>query len=235
VSTQQSIRRDPTGQRFDRFRSPTPNTTTELVLVRHGQTAANIAGLLVGRQDVLLTDLGHEQARRAAAAVHDLRPDALVSSPLQRARQTAAPIAERTLLLPTLEDDIAEFGFGDFEGWAEKDAIDRHPHLRPLLTGEAHPDERWPNGESGSLFVARIFAGIGRIVAEHPDQRVIVVTHGGVIGSWVARMATEGATSFFPYLVSNCSISTFEITDRGTTCVSWNRREHLDGLTGHER
>lgn len=234
MSTQQRIRRDPTGQRFDSFRNPASNATTELVIVRHGQTAANIAGLLVGRQDVLLTDLGHEQAKRAAGEVATLQPDALVSSPLQRARQTAKPIAERTLLFPEVEEEIAEFGFGDFEGWTEKDALDRHPHLRPLITGEAHPDERWPNGESGSGFVARVFDGISRIVADHPDQRVVVVTHGGVLGSWVARMAESGATSFFPYLVHNCSISTFEVAGRGTTCVAWNQTRHLEGLASHE-
>ena len=234
MSTQQRTRRDPTGETFDRFRNPTANATTELVIVRHGQTAANIAGLLVGRQDVLLTELGHEQAKRAAEAISSQEPNALVTSPLQRARQTAKPIAERTLLLPDVEDEIAEFGFGDFEGWTEKDALARHPNLRPLITGEAHPDEQWPNGESGSGFVARIFEGIGRIVADHPNQRVVVVTHGGVIGSWVARMAEDGATSFFPYLVHNCSISTFEVTSRGTTCISWGQTEHLEGLTGHE-
>lgn len=234
MSTQQRTRLDPTGERFDRFRHPAAGATTELVIVRHGQTAANIAGLLVGRQDVLLTELGHEQAKRAAEAVSSLEPNALVVSPLQRARQTAKPIAEQTLLLPDIEEDIAEFGFGDFEGWAEKDALDNHPHLRPLITGEAHPDERWPNGESGSGFVARIFDGIGRIVADHPNQRVVIVTHGGVIGSWVARMATEGATSFFPYLVHNCSMSIFEVSSRGTTCVAWDQTDHLAGLTGHE-
>jgi len=235
VSTPNITRRDPTGQRFGHFRNPTHHATTEIVLVRHGQTAANIAGLLVGRQDVLLTELGHQQARRAAEALAPLAPEALVSSPLQRARQTAKPIAERTLLLPDVEDDIAEFGFGDFEGWTEKDALASHPHLRPLITGEAHPDEQWPNGESGTSFVTRIFEGMGRIVAEHPNQRVIVVTHGGVIGSWVARMAEASATSFFPYLVHNCSISTFEVTDQGTTCIGWDQRDHLEGLAGHER
>ena len=234
MSTQQRIRRDPTGERFDRFRNPAAGATTELILVRHGQTAANIAGLLVGRQDVLLTELGHEQAKRAAAEVAPLEPDALVCSPLQRALQTARPISERTLLPPDVEDDIAEFGFGDFEGWTEKDALASHPHLQPLITGEAHPDERWPNGESGTGFVERIFDGIGRIVTGHPNQRVVIVTHGGVIGSWVARMAAEGATSFFPYLVHNCSISTFEVTDRGTACVAWDQTTHLEDLTGHE-
>lgn len=235
MSTPQPIRLDPTGQHFARFRHPQPNAETELIFVRHGQTAANIAGLLVGRQDVLLTDLGHQQAERAAERVERMQPESLITSPLQRTLQTAAPIAARTALLPKVEDDIAEFSFGDFEGWSEREALSAHPHLRPLLRGEAHPDESWPNGESGTTFLARVFAGIGRIVADHPDSRVVVVTHGGVIGSFVARMASETATSFFPYLVGNCSISTFSVTSSGTTCIAWNQRDHLDGLFGHER
>ena len=225
MSTQQRIRRDPTGQRFDSFRNPASNATTELVIVRHGQTAANIAGLLVGRQDVLLTDLGHEQAKRAAGEVATLQPNALVSSPLQRARQTAKPIAERTLLFPEVEEEIAEFGFGDFEGWTEKDALDRHPHLRPLITGEAHPDERWPNGESGSGFVTRVFDGISRIVADHPDQRVVVTRRCSIVGGPDGGVS---ATSFF-LPRSQRSISTFEVTGRGTTCEAWNQTRHLEG------
>lgn len=235
MSTPQTTRLDPTGQHFDRFRHSEPNAETELILVRHGQTAANINGLLVGRQDVLLTELGHRQAERAAEHVERMQPEALVTSPLQRTRQTAAPIAARTSLLPKIEDDIAEFSFGDLEGWSEHEVLNVHPHLRPLIRGEAHPDESWPNGESGTTFLSRVFAGLGRIVAEHPDSRVVVVTHGGVIGSFVARMASETQTSFFPYLVGNCSISAFRVTSRGTTCVAWDQRDHLDGLFKHER
>ena len=243
MSTQQNkrlipasqLRRDPTGQHFDHFRHAKRGATTELVIVRHGQTAANIDGLLAGRSDVLLTELGHQQATRAARHVRDLSPDALVSSPLQRARQTAAPISAETSLLPKIEEDIAEFSFGDFEGWAEHDVVASHPHLRPLIQGDAHPDEMWPGGESGSTFVSRVLAGFGRIVADHPDQRVVVVAHGGVIGSFVARMMSETEISFLPYLVGNCSVSTFSITGDGTTCVSWNHRDHLEGLFGHEQ
>lgn len=235
MSTPQATRPDPMGQHFDSFHHPVRGAETEIVLVRHGQTAANIDGLLVGRQDVLLTELGHQQASRAAERVHSLQPEAIVTSPLQRTRQTAAPISARTTLLPKVEDDIAEFSFGDFEGWSEQDVLRSHPHLRPLLQGEAHPDEPWPSGESGTGFVARVFAGMGRIVTEHPDSRVVVVTHGGVIGTFLARMVSESATSFFPYLVGNCSISTLTVTSKGTTCTSWNQRDHLIGLYGHER
>lgn len=230
MSTQQRTRRDPTGHESDRFHHPIKGAETELIVVRHGQTAANIAGLLVGRQDVLLTDLGHRQAERAAEALHAREPDALVSSPLQRTRQTAAPIAARTSLYPKLEDRIAEFSFGDLEGWAEQDALDHHPHLRPLIQGEAHPDEVWPGGESGTIFVSRIWAGFGDIVAEHPDKRVVVVTHGGVIGSFVARLVEDHPTSFFPWLVHNASISTFRIDSRGVRVTAWDQRQHLDGL-----
>ncbi len=234
MSTPPRTRLDPTGQRFDRFHHPVHRAETELIIVRHGQTAANIDGLLVGRQDVLLTDLGHQQAERAAEVISPLKPDALVSSPLQRTRQTAAPISLRTRLLPEVEDDIAEFSFGDLEGWNEHEALAAHPHLRTLIQWEAHPDETWPNGESGNGFVGRIFAGMERIVADHPDSRVVVVTHGGVIGSFVARLASDSATSFFPYLVGNCSISTIVVNSRGARVTSWNQRGHLEGLFGHE-
>jgi broad specificity phosphatase PhoE len=229
------VRRDPTGKTFASFRNPAPNTTTELLLVRHGQTAANVDGLLVGRQDVVLTMVGHQQAARVGRAVRDLDPEAIVSSPLLRTRQTAAAIGEQAMLMPEIEEDIAEFSFGDFEGWSERDALARHPHLRALIQGEAHADETWPNGESGTTFIARIFAGLGRIVSAHPNRRVVVVTHGGVIGSFVSRMESETATSFFPYLVGNCSISTFAVSSDGTRCVAWNQRDHLEGLLGHER
>lgn len=229
------VRRDPTGQEFDRFRHPIPGATTELIVVRHGQTAANVDGLLVGKHDVVLTMIGHQQAVRTGEAVRELDPDALVASPLLRTRQTAGAIAEQTMLFPEFEEDIAEFSFGDLEGWTERDALASHPHLRALIQGEAHPDDEWPNGESGTSFVTRILAGMGRIVAGHPDQRVVVVTHGGVIGSWVARMESDTATSFFPYLVGNCSISTFRVTNRGTRCMTWNQRGHLEGIFGHER
>lgn len=229
------VRRDPTGKAFDRFRHPIPGAETELILVRHGQTAANVDGLLVGKHDVVLTMVGHQQAMRAGAAVRELEPEALVASPLLRTRQTAGAIAEQTMLFPEFDEDLAEFSFGDLEGWTERDALASHPHLRALIQGEAHPDEEWPNGESGTSFVTRIFAGMGRILRHHPDSRVVVVTHGGVIGSWVARMESERATSFFPYLVSNCSISTFTVANDGTRCLSWNQRDHLEGIVGHER
>lgn len=230
----QRIQRNPTGEHFEGFRHPIKGAHTELVFVRHGQTAANIKGLLAGRYDVMLTELGHEQAQATADHVKSLHPHALVTSPLQRTRQTAAPIGLATGMVPVIEDDIAEFSFGELEGWSEQDALATHPHLRPLIQGDGHPHEVWPGGESASLFITRIFMGIGRIINRHQRDRVVVVSHGGVIGSFAARLASETETSFFPYLVGNCSISTFTVTDEGTTCLSWNERDHLDGLTGHE-
>lgn len=228
------MRRDPTDEHFDRFRHPVKGASTDLIFVRHGQTSANIDGLLAGRYDVMLTELGFKQADAVGRHVIPMKPDALVCSPLQRTRQTAAPIGLETSLAPTVIEEIAEFSFGELEGWSEQDVLASHPHLRPLLQGEAHQHEEWPGGESASRFITRIFIGIGKIINAHQHQRVVVVTHGGVIGSFVARMASETETSFFPYLVGNCSISTFTVNSEGTTCNSWNQRNHLEGLLGHE-
>src|SRR5680860_283238 len=131
VTTPPVERIDLSGRTFDNFRHPRGDTA-ELILVRHGQTEANINGLLVGQQDVLLTDLGLRQAEATAEAVAAQAPDAIAVSPLQRARQTAAPIVAATRLYPTVVEEIAEFSFGELEGWAEQDAITAHPHLRPL-------------------------------------------------------------------------------------------------------
>src|SRR5680860_682520 len=85
VTTPPVERIDLSGRTFDNFRHPRGDTA-ELILVRHGQTEANINGLLVGQQDVLLTDLGLRQAEATAEAVAAQAPDAIAVSPLQRAR-----------------------------------------------------------------------------------------------------------------------------------------------------
>ncbi len=213
---------DLTGRSFDTFHHP-DGETTDLILVRHGQTEANINGLLVGRQDVLLTDLGHRQAEAVAKEVASLSPDALVTSPLQRARQTAAPIGATLDLLPTVIEEIAEFSFGELEGWGEHDALSAHPHLRALIQGTGHPDDFWPGGESTNSFVARILSGFTKIMTDHRHRCVVVVTHGGVIGTFAAMLVASGDTSFFPFLVQNCSISRFTVTADGTTCATWNQ------------
>jgi len=226
VTTPPVERIDLSGRTFDNFRHPRGDTA-ELILVRHGQTEANINGLLVGQQDVLLTDLGLRQAEATAEAVAAQAPDAIAVSPLQRARQTAAPIVAATRLYPTVVEEIAEFSFGELEGWAEQDAITAHPHLRPLIQGAAHPDDFWPGGESANSFVARILSGFTRILTEHHHRRVVVVTHGGVIGTFAAILMDAGDTSFVPYLVRNCGISNFTINANSTTCSTWNQESHL--------
>ncbi|MDQ3524633.1 MAG: histidine phosphatase family protein [Chloroflexota bacterium] len=226
MSTPPVERIDLTGRRFDSFHHP-DGKTTELILVRHGQTEANINGLLVGRQDVLLTDLGHHQAQAVADEVKRLVPDALVTSPLQRARQTAAPIGAATGLLPKVIEEIAEFSFGDLEGFAEHEAITAHPHLRSLIQGAAHPDDFWPGGESANSFVTRILLGLTKIMTDHHHRRVVVVTHGGVIGTLGAILVASGDMSFFPYLVRNCTISSLTVTAAGTRCDAWNQTSHL--------
>jgi probable phosphoglycerate mutase len=87
-----------------------------LLLVRHGQTAVNSEGRLQGRIDAPLTDLGREQARRVAAAITPLRPRAVVTSPLRRARDTAAAIAESIGLAVEVDERLTELHYGEWDG-----------------------------------------------------------------------------------------------------------------------
>lgn len=175
---------------------------TRLELVRHGQTDWNLQGRIQGSSDIPLNDMGREQAREAGRRLAGQHWDAVVSSPLSRAAETAAIIAE-AVGLPGYEviDDLRERSYGDAEG----------------LTG-AELDARQERGEyvkgreKRSHVVDRVRPALIRIAEQHPDESVLVVTHGGVIGSLV-RFATDHAWPEPGQLIRNASSHHFAFRD----------------------
>lgn len=163
----------------------------ELLFVRHGEPAWSRDGLAV--DDPPLTDRGHQQADLVAKLLADDRVDSLFVSPLQRAQQTAAPIAEATGLEPVTFPWLAEIYPGNFEGTPQEvvEQTFRESRGRPL-------DEQWdgiPGGESFRDFHNRVTTGLGRVLEDtgaqrvsafpplwhlrHLDRRIVVVAHGG--------------------------------------------------------
>lgn len=162
---------------------------TELVLVRHGVTAWNRARRFQGHIDIPLDDEGHRQARLAAGRLASEPVAAVYASDLGRARQTAEPIA-RALGLPLgVEPGLRERHYGAFEG-LDHDALERD-HAEAYARWRARePDFALPGGgESLRSFHARVQAALQRLVLCHPGERVVAVTHGGVLDC-VYRIAT---------------------------------------------
>jgi broad specificity phosphatase PhoE len=198
---------------------------TSLILVRHGQTDSNIRNLLHGQSDVPLTALGVAQAHAVAARLGQERDiAALYTSPLERARHTAEIIGGVIGLAPIHHPGLMEVHFGDVEGLTWEEALERFPHLRPDGDEDGSTNLIWPNGESRHGFRDRVRRSLDEILALHQGQKIVVATHGGVIGRGIGGLLGEGANELNRYLVGNCTI----------TQLTWERPGELPTLTCHD-
>lgn len=176
----------------------TGTATTRISIVRHGQTDWNLHRRIQGSTDIPLNSAGRAQAAEAGVAIRTRHWDAIVASPLQRAEETARIIAgELGLPSPHIIAELTERHHGQIEG----------------LTF-AERQERFPDGvlvpglESRQDVLARVLPALGRVAAAHEGQSVLVVTHGGVIGTLI-RHTTGGARPRHDELIGNGSVHDF--------------------------
>ncbi|HLX32748.1 MAG TPA: histidine phosphatase family protein [Gaiellaceae bacterium] len=155
---------------------------TTLLLVRHGETDWNADGRLQGHTDRPLTDYGRRQARKLADELGGEELDAIYSSDLARARETAEIVAERLGLPVALDPDLREKDWGNWEG---------------LTTVERDRVEFV--GESTEAHQERMLRALRAIAERHPGGRVLVVTHGGSM-----RRVQTVAQGFALPVVENC-------------------------------
>lgn len=219
------------GYRQERFAAPAGATT--LLLVRHGESQPAHPDrpfpLVDGHGDPPLHTTGLAQADAVGAwlsARHNAGEpiDAIYVTTLQRTHQTAAPLAAALGLTPRVEADLREVHLGDWEGGEFRSRIRSDSEL----VGRMLSEERWdviPGSEPLDVFDARVMAGIDRIIAAHPDQRVVVVAHGGVIAHVLHRAADSRRFAFLG--VDNGSISELVTSDAGRRVRSFNQTSHL--------
>jgi broad specificity phosphatase PhoE len=150
-----------------------------LLLVRHGEVVSNREMRYVGSRDEPLADTGIEQAARIAAALAPLPVAAVYSSPLCRARETAAPIAAARQVPLRLEERLREQSFGDWEGLTRGEVLARDGER--LLRWEADLATAPPGGDALSDLQARALALVADLSREHPGEWVALVSHVGPI------------------------------------------------------
>lgn len=204
---------------------------TEIFFVRHGETTANLRGLLHGRTDLPLTPKGLLQARHVAERLaHEVGLANLYSSPLRRAQVTADLIGGQTGLVPTIRQDLMEFNFGELEGYTLDRIAREHPEIYSAVLDLTDLDTAFPRGESRRVFHARVRRTLEELIGQHPNQRVVVVSHGGVIASGIAQLTGGDPNDWARYQVKNCSLTHVEVagwTDVILHC--WNDVLHLNG------
>ena len=171
------------GGAAERSDATAPAATTVL-LVRHGQTATTGTTLPGRAKGLDLATLGHEQAATAARRIAGLKKiDAVYASPLERTRQTAAPIAKATGLRVRTAKGLLECDFGDWTG-AKLADLRKLPEWNAV---QRHPSGfRFPGGESFAEMQLRIWNELERLVAAHPGGTIVAVSHADPIKAAVA-------------------------------------------------
>lgn len=176
-----------------------PPGACELLLVRHGESAAAVDGAdfptVDGQGDPPLHPEGEQQAIKVADRLQHEDISAIYVTTLQRTAQTAAPLAERLGLTPVVAPDLREVHLGEWEGGLiRKHMAEGHPIALQMRT-----EQRWdviPGAEPAEAFRARVRRGIGDIAARHADETVVVVSHGGTMGE-IISIATGGRAFAF--------------------------------------
>ena len=205
-----------------------PAGATEIILVRHGESRAasmeNPFPLVDGHGDPELHPNGEQQAVAVGEALKGESIAAIYVTSLQRTVQTAAPLAAHLGIKPQVEADLREVLLGEWEGGV----LRMKAAAGDPLFLQMQAEQRWdviPGAESWETVNARVTAGLTRIRDAHPDQKVVAVVHGGVIGHILAH--ATGASPFAFNGADNGSITRIVMHEAGIKVRSFNDNLHV--------
>lgn len=195
-----------------------------LILVRHGQTSANVAGLLdTAHPGADLTDVGREQAAALPAVLDGAPIDALYASTLVRTQQTAEPLATTHGLEVQVRPGLREISAGDLEMLGDAESVERY--LSTAIAWVAGDlDAMLPGGEAAADVLAR-FDDVVAEAAGSGAETVVMVSHGTVIRSWAAVRAGMPADEAARSRLANTDAVVLEgHPDEGWRALSWGGR-----------
>jgi len=202
---------------------------TELILIRHGETDWNRELRFQGQIDVPLNAIGFEQARRVAEHLAGESVQHLVCSDLLRTRQTAEAPSRQLTLTAAADPGLREQAFGVVEGMRADEIQQQFPQAWARWS-EFDADYAFDGGESTRIFHARVMAALRRLAQERQGQRLVVVTHGGVL-DMVYRSAM-GLALCGPRqsVIPNGGISRVLLRESRVEILRWAETQHLAGM-----
>jgi alpha-ribazole phosphatase len=196
-------------------------------LVRHGETEWNAENRFCGRTDVPLSEAGRRQAKSLAARLKPIPFEALYSSPLARALETARLISESVGLQPILDERLVELDYGRWEGKTLAEIMENDP--KTFRAWDADPGQTAPpGGESGLEAQQRIVSFLDSLAAGYPQGNVLVVFH-----KTVCRLAICHALGMSPseyrrrLMLSNAALSIIQAQPYGWQLITFNDTSHL--------
>ncbi|MFY7864323.1 histidine phosphatase family protein [Roseateles sp.] len=207
------------------------DSSTRILLVRHGETPWNQAARIQGHTDIGLSPFGLQQAECLAEALLEEPIDAVYSSDLSRAVQTAAPLLRRRSDLPPLilAPSLRERSFGVFEGLTWQEITERAPEQA----------ERWrrrdadfapQEGEALGDFCHRSVAAVRRVAEAHPGATVMIVSHGGLLDCLYRASTGQSLQAPRSWILGNAAINRLLFANAGFRLIGWHDDAHLAHL-----
>ncbi|MFJ2173147.1 histidine phosphatase family protein [Streptomyces sp. NPDC087851] len=203
--------------------APTPPAPATLFLARHGETVWHAENRYTGVSDIELTPRGVEQAEELGVWAGGARLDAIVTSPLSRARRTAEPAVRTTGLTAVVEPELVELDFGVAEGRTIAELHASHPRETAAFLSDpaAHP---LPGGEDPKAAAGRGAAALLRLAEAGPGRRVLVVAHNTLFRLVLCRLLGIPESEYRRVLpgLRNCAITEVRVTAGQPALLSYN-------------
>ena len=202
---------------------------TSMILVRHGQTEWNRVERFRGRADIALNEMGIRQAEATAERLADCEAVAIYSSPLRRTMMTTQPISHRLALAGQPVDSLIDIDYGKWQGLSTEEAFERNSDLYGCWIERPHK-VIFPGGESLQHVRDRVVTVIDKVLAEHKEQLVILISHVVVCRVFICAVLGLDNSHFWQIGQDVCAINRIGTRDGKLVLYSLNDTCHLKGL-----
>lgn len=201
--------------------------TTRLCIVRHGETAWNAEHRVQGQLDIPLNEIGLRQAQAVGRALRGEGFDAIYSSDLVRAQQTARPFADLYAQQVLLDRDLRERHYGIFESLTYAEVKRKFPDDYARFEAR-EPGYDFRTGERLQDFAQRSIAVLARIAGRHRGRSILVFTHGGVLDHLYRHITGRSISAQRDFGIPNAGLNRVEVTAEGWRIRAWAETAHLE-------
>ena len=203
--------------------------TTTIILMRHGQTAWNAEEVFRGQIDIELDETGLKQAELLGAYLSQGKLDAVFSSPLKRAVQTAEAIILHHGLAVEIVPGLNDMDFGEWQGLPLQEVRTRFNELFEMWVSEPHR-VRIPSGESLDDVHQRAMALVNQVVDKHEGKVVVLVSHRVVNKVLICTLLGLDNSHFWDIRLDTCGLTTFEFAEGRFVLAEHNNTSFLEPL-----
>ena len=203
--------------------------TTEVTLIRHGETEWNLSGRWQGHADSPLSERGVAQAEALGRRMRPSDFDCFYSSDLERAMHTSRLAGGPSGWEAIPREELRERDLGVLEGLTTEEMLEHEPEVYRSFRNDG-PEYVPPGGESFKQFYERCANAVEQISSAHEGSKIGVVAHGGVLGAFFRYAMNIPLEAERNFVLLNCSLNRFEKKETGWSLLSWGDVAHLEGM-----